>query len=60
MLFGVFIVVVLLNHEPMLFGLGILYLLSGPILWRLERSRAKSAPPALETEIPTESTGDVR
>ena len=56
----VFIVVVLLNHEPMLFGLGIAYLLSGPILWRLERSRAKSAPAALESELPAETTGDVR
>jgi len=56
----VFIVVVLLNHEPMLFGLGIAYLLSGPIVWWLERGRAKSAPAALEGEIPTETTGDVR
>ncbi|HET9039231.1 MAG TPA: hypothetical protein VFN40_03620, partial [Gemmatimonadales bacterium] len=56
----VFIVVVLVNHEPMLFGLGIAYLLSGPILWRLERNRAKSAPPALESELETETPADVR
>ena len=54
-----FLIVVLLNHEPMLFSLGILYLLTGPIVWQLERSRAKSAPPALDTESPSESTRDV-
>jgi phosphatidylserine synthase len=54
----VFLVVVLLNHEPMLFGLGILYVLSGPVVWWL--SAGRSPRPALENEHSTESTGDVR
>jgi CDP-diacylglycerol--serine O-phosphatidyltransferase len=56
----VFLVVVLLNHEPMLFGLGILYVLSGPVVWWLERHKPKPVPAALESELKTESTGDVR
>lgn len=54
----VFVVVVLLNHEPMLFGLGLLYLLSGPVTWWLERRRAHASVPASEPK--TESPGDVR
>jgi CDP-diacylglycerol--serine O-phosphatidyltransferase len=56
----VFLVVVLLNHEPMLFGLGILYVLSGPVVWWLERQRAKSVPTVLQSDLETESSGDVR
>ena len=56
----VFFVVVLLNHEPMLFGLGILYVLSGPVVWWLERHKPKAAPEALESDLNTESTPDVR
>jgi CDP-diacylglycerol--serine O-phosphatidyltransferase len=56
----VFLIVVLLNHEPMLFGLGILYVLSGPVVWWLERQKPKSAPAPLEGEFETESTHDVR
>ncbi len=56
----VFLVVVLLNHEPMLFGLGILYVLSGPGVWWLERHNPKPVPAALESELETERTGDVR
>jgi CDP-diacylglycerol--serine O-phosphatidyltransferase len=56
----VFLVVVLLNHEPMLFGLGILYVLSGPVVWWLERGRARHAAVAPEGELERESTGDVR
>jgi len=54
----VFLVIVLLNHEPMLFSLGILYLLSGPVVWWLERR--KPAPAPIEAELNTESTHDVR
>jgi len=56
----VFLVVVLLNHEPMLFGLGILYVLSGPVVWWLERRKPKTAPTTLDGELKTESTSDVR
>ena len=47
-------VVVLLHHEPVLFTLGILYLLSGPTLWILE-SRTHKAP-AEEAADPPPST----
>ncbi len=56
----VFVVVVLLNHEPMLFGIGILYVLSGPVVWWLERRKPKPATAALESALETESTRDVR
>jgi hypothetical protein len=53
------LVVVLLNHEVMLFGAGIAYLISGPVLWWLERKNPKAAP---ETpgEPQQEHVGDVR
>ena len=44
----VFAVVVLLNHEPMLFGLGLAYVLSGPVVWWLERRKPRDASAALE------------
>jgi CDP-diacylglycerol--serine O-phosphatidyltransferase len=53
------LVLVLLHHEPVLFGLGLMYLLAGPGLWALERrSSARGAQeplPALQ-----ESTSDDR
>ena len=53
------LVVVLLNHEAMLFGAGIAYLVSGPVLWWMERKNPKAAP---ETpgEPQQEHVGDVR
>jgi len=52
-----FLVVVLLNHEPMLFGLGIVYLISGPVTWWLERRRGAAPAPVNE---PKPESGDVR
>jgi CDP-diacylglycerol---serine O-phosphatidyltransferase len=37
----VFLVVVLLNHEKMLFAIGCAYLCSGPVLWWMERNKPK-------------------
>jgi CDP-diacylglycerol--serine O-phosphatidyltransferase len=54
----VFLVVVLLNHETMLFALGLLYLCSGPVLWWIERHKPKVESVASEHE--RESLGDVR
>ena len=54
----VFLVVVLLNHETMLFAIGIAYLASGPVLWWLERNKPKVADVPAEGE--RESLGDVR
>src|SRR5262245_47115129 len=54
------LVVVLLNHEPMLFGAGIAYLISGPVLWWLERKNPKSEPAPEPAEAEQESLSDVR
>ena len=54
----VFFVVVLLNHETMLFLLGIAYLISGPVLWWTERHKPKTELAVGERE--QESLGDVR
>ena len=54
----VFFVVVLLNHETMLFLLGIAYLVSGPVLWWTERHKPKTELAMGERE--QESLGDVR
>jgi CDP-diacylglycerol--serine O-phosphatidyltransferase len=54
----VFLVLVLLNHELMLFALGIAYLISGPVLWWVERHKPKSEVAPAQTE--RESLGDVR
>ena len=43
--------VVLLHHEPVLFALGILYLLSGPALW-IRESRKSTAPTEEATDPP--------
>jgi len=51
------LVVVLLNHEPMLFGAGIAYLVSGPVLWWMERKNPKAEP--AEAEPKQEPMGDV-
>lgn len=56
----VFLVVVLLNHEPMLFGLGIAYVISGPVVWWMERRKPKSGAEVLEADLETESSHDVR
>jgi hypothetical protein len=34
--------------------------LSGPVVWWLERHKPKAAASALESELKAESTGDVR
>jgi len=54
----VFLVVVLLNHETMLFALGIAYLISGPVLWWVERNKPKTE--AAPAQHERESLGDVR
>lgn len=51
----VFSVAILLNHEPMMFGLGVTFLLSGPAYWVMLR-RSRSAVP----EEPLEGRSDVR
>ncbi|HTO52007.1 MAG TPA: CDP-diacylglycerol--serine O-phosphatidyltransferase [Myxococcota bacterium] len=38
---AVLMVVVLLNHEKMLFAIGCAYLVSGPVLWWMERHKPK-------------------
>jgi CDP-diacylglycerol--serine O-phosphatidyltransferase len=53
------LVVVLLNHEVMLFGAGIAYLVSGPVLWWMERKNPK-AEPETPGEPRQEHVGDVR
>jgi hypothetical protein len=53
------LVVVLLNHELMLFGAGIAYLASGPVLWWMERKNPK-AEPETPGEPQQEQVGDVR
>ncbi|MFI5317460.1 MAG: CDP-diacylglycerol--serine O-phosphatidyltransferase [Myxococcota bacterium] len=53
-----FLVVVLLNHETMLFALGIAYLVSGPVLWWFERRKPR--PEAAPAEHEQESLGNVR
>ncbi len=52
-----FTVAILLNHEPMMFGLGITFLLSGPVYWLILRRRERASP--LE-ETPRETGSDVR
>src|SRR5262249_29854095 len=54
---SVFLVIVLLNHETMLFAIGVAYLLSGPVLWWRERHKVAAAPPP---EHERESLTDVR
>jgi CDP-diacylglycerol---serine O-phosphatidyltransferase len=53
----VFLVVVLLNHELMLFAMGVVYLASGPVLWWTERGKPREVAPH---EPERESVGDVR
>src|SRR5262245_21764238 len=54
------LVVGLLNHEPMLFGAGIAYLASGPVLWWMERKNPKPAEPHDDAaEAEQEHVGDV-
>jgi len=53
----IFLVVVLLNHETMLFALGVAYLFSGPVLWWRERHKPEAEP---ATEHERESLPDVR
>ncbi len=59
---AVALVVILLHHEPVLFALGLVYLLSGPVIWVLESRRRPEARP-LEAEAesppPKESPSDV-
>lgn len=52
------LVAVLLHHEPMLFALGILFLLSGPVLWLRDRRAGRNLESAAE-EPTRESTSDV-
>ncbi len=54
---AVALVVILLHHEPVMFGLGLIYMLSGPVLWILE-SPARSRKRELEASRPEESHGD--
>ncbi len=49
-------VAILLNHEPMMFGLGVVFVLSGPVYWWMLRRRAVEASEVAE---PEESRGDV-
>jgi CDP-diacylglycerol--serine O-phosphatidyltransferase len=57
-------VVIFLHHEPVLFGLGVLYLLSGPALWLVESRgagrRARARARAGQQPQGKESSGDVR
>lgn len=52
------LVAILLHHEPMLFAIGILFILSGPTLWLMDRRtrRTQKAPAERTTR---ESTSDV-
>lgn len=54
------LVVVLLNHEVMLFGAGLVYLASGPVLWWMERKNPKPEVAAAPAEPKQEPMGDVR
>ena len=54
------IVIVLLNHEVMLFSAGIAYLISGPVLWWMERKNPKTVDPHGPAEGEQESLSDVR
>jgi CDP-diacylglycerol--serine O-phosphatidyltransferase len=56
---SVAIVVILLHPEPVLFGLGSLYILSGPALW-LAESRARGETVEVEAPSSEESKTDVR
>jgi CDP-diacylglycerol--serine O-phosphatidyltransferase len=53
------LVVILLHHEPVLFGLGLLYILSGPGLWLMEY-RARGERPEIEAASSRESQSDVQ
>jgi CDP-diacylglycerol--serine O-phosphatidyltransferase len=48
------LIVILMRPEPVLFGLGVTYIASGPLLWLLSWRRSEPAPAAKE------SPGDVR
>ena len=48
------LIVILMRPEPVLFGLGVTYIVSGPLLWLLRWRRSEPAPAAKE------SPGDVR
>ena len=52
----VFAVAILLHHEPMMFGLGVIFLLSGPVYWLILRRRERAG---VTEEVPRESGGDV-
>jgi CDP-diacylglycerol--serine O-phosphatidyltransferase len=52
-----FAVAILLNHEPMMFGLGVTFVLSGPVYWLILRRREQAD--AIE-EASSETRGDVR
>ena len=51
----IFAVAILLNHEPMMFGLGVIFLLSGPVYWQILRRRDRAG---VREEVPRESGGD--
>ncbi len=52
------LMVILMRPEPVLFGLGVLYVVSGPALWLLERRRVAERP-AVAGPAERESSGDV-
>ncbi len=56
----VFAIIVLLNHEWMLFGLGIAYVLSGPVVWWLERRTPAHAAEGVAAEVEAEPSRDAR
>ena len=51
-------VAIALHHEPMLFGIGLAYALSGPVTWVLTRRKAREAAEARE-KWTAESGSDV-
>lgn len=52
-----FTVAILLNHEPMMFGLGVVFLFSGPVYWFMLRRRERAS---AMIEAPEETGSDVR
>jgi CDP-diacylglycerol--serine O-phosphatidyltransferase len=54
------LIVILMNPEPVLFGIGAVYVMSGPVLWSWERRRLSSAARGARSRAEGESRGDVR
>ncbi len=51
-------VAILLNHEPMMFGLGVVFILSGPVYWMMRRRREESV--LVAGEATEESSSELR